>query len=631
VQDQIIEIMMQDYPKARARLLRIQKNGTITKANSVLIAFKIWHVKTDTARAFLTSFVTWMHGSSVGSGTFVDSYNINYNSSLMISEVAVVNKDNIEVLHIIDTIISSKPVLSFDNQTIYICSNIKTVTQYNVERVVGQLTALHASDGREKWSFQNPQLEPIILDESSCPTLVLLPEEHVANANGPFEVAYITADSRRAEHVHLFAIGPDGKDIYQQDDEWYALDKDGYLEFIPNRILSGSVPCSYKKSTGGSVCDYHPIPRTVPALVTDNNSLAQSILMGTSDASIYRLNMSRWSGKNIATSKEQYSFTPFSTYPLCPQRNVSSYCPICDADTNQCPGYPTGSAIRVKPVLSPTSGAAFIGGSDGKLFAIDTKSSANVSELLWIFDTGAPIYNSPRILQDGSLLYVYSNTSVFALHAQNGTLNWTCTLICQNVICSSSRIDPNAHPKCDATNDYILDMYIPAGDAQRQSHLRGAPHQHGPLANPYATNPLTIYLSTSSSQVTAIGARTGSILWTQKASIQSFSHPVPSLIDDKNNIRVYVTSKLGEIIAFNCSDDSHIVLDRRVYVCPDLSLVPYVEVDLCSEHGRTCFELLNSAHTTHAYAPRKNLFTESISNTDFESNPHALSAVNNWI
>merc|ERR1711871_1353566 len=625
---------MRNYPEARAEILRMRKNGTMTKANSILIAFKIWHVKTDAARDFLTSFVTWMHGSTPGSGTFVDAYNINYNASILLSHVQIVSRDEIEVVHIVDTVISSNPVLSSDNQTIFICSNVKTVTQYNVERMVGQLTALHASDGRVKWTFQNPQLEPIILDQSACPTLVMLPEDHVAHADSLLEVAYITADSRRAEHVHIFAVGPDGKDIYQRDDEWYALDKDGYLEFTPNRILSGSVPCSYKKETGSSVCDYHLIPRAVPAFITDNSSLVDSMLIGASDASIYRLNISRWSGVNIGTLKEQYSFSPFATYPLCPHENASSYCPVCDADSNQCPGYPTGAAIRVKPVLSPDAGLAFIGGSDGKLYAIDTQLSSNISALRWVFETGAPIYNSPQILKDGSLLYVYSNTSVFAIHAKNGTLNWTCTLICQDLVCDSTRIDTNVYPKCNTQSgkqDYILDIYIPSGDAQRQSHLRGAPHRHGPLANPYSTNPLTIYLSTSASLVTAVDAKRGSIIWSQKASIQSFSHPVPSTTKYGNDTRVYVTSKTGEIIAFNCSDDNHIVLDRRVYVCPDLSLVPYVEADLCSEYGITCTEQLNSAHSTHNYAPQKMIFSESITNTDFETNPHALSSVNNWM
>ena len=100
-----------------------------------------------------------------------------------------------------------------------------------------------------------------------------------------------------------------------------------------------------------------------------------------------------------------------------------------------------------------------------------------------------------------------------------------------------------------------------------------------------------IYIRTFDRYITALHHQNGSLAWSYQAGTSTFSHPIRSSDHDSGNHPkdgYYVQSTDGTTHALTCPPESHIVLDRLVYVCPALTLVRPTSKDLCSELESPC-------------------------------------------
>lgn len=87
----------------------------------------------------------------------------------------------------------------------------------------------------------------------------------------------------------------------------------------------------------------------------------------------------------------------------------------------------------------------------------------------------------------------------------------------------------------------------------------------------------------------ALDALAGTVLWHSDVGNTLFSFPQPGQGD-----MVYLSSNTGEITSLRCPKDAQFVVDRMVYVCPELTMVPPTQEDLCSELYNECKDTSNS-------------------------------------
>ena len=83
--------------------------------------------------------------------------------------------------------------------------------------------------------------------------------------------------------------------------------------------------------------------------------------------------------------------------------------------------------------------------------------------------------------------------------------------------------------------------------------------------------------------VYALLAETGFVIWLSEVGNAVFSFPQPGPGD-----LVYLSARTGDTVALRCPKDAQFVVDRMVYVCPELTLVPPTQQDLCSELFNEC-------------------------------------------
>jgi len=114
---------------------------------------------------------------------------------------------------------------------------------------------------------------------------------------------------------------------------------------------------------------------------------------------------------------------------------------------------------------------------------------------------------------------------------------------------------------------------------------------------PRNLDPRQVYVRTLDRIVTAINHENGDIAWSYQAGEQTFSHPIRGSdhqSSKNNNMHpensYYVQSSDGTTHSLDCPNDGHIVLDRLVYVCPELTLVRPTSKDLCMELESPCFD-----------------------------------------
>ena len=80
--------------------------------------------------------------------------------------------------------------------------------------------------------------------------------------------------------------------------------------------------------------------------------------------------------------------------------------------------YDTGFPITSSPAI--VDGTLYIGGSDGKLYARDAYSGAEV----WTYPTGGEINSSPAVA-GGNVYFLSENGVFYAVYAATGALNWS--------------------------------------------------------------------------------------------------------------------------------------------------------------------------------------------------------------
>ena len=63
---------------------------------------------------------------------------------------------------------------------------------------------------------------------------------------------------------------------------------------------------------------------------------------------------------------------------------------------------------------------------------------------------------------------------------------------------------------------------------------------------------------------------------------------IHDLNDNTNIDKYWVSSNSGTLYHLTCPKDAHIVLNRIVYVCPELTIVEPTQNDLCNDLERPC-------------------------------------------
>ena len=115
-----------------------------------------------------------------------------------------------------------------------------------------------------------------------------------------------------------------------------------------------------------------------------------------------------------------------------------------------------------------------------------------------------------------------------------------------------------------------------------------------------------VYVRTLDRNVTALRHIDGVVIWTYPAAPPSFTRPKRGVDRDDGLHSIegggggggggtrhtansyYVQSGDGTTHALSCPDNGHIVLDRLVYVCPELTLVRPTSQDVCEELESPC-------------------------------------------
>jgi hypothetical protein len=184
------------------------------------------------------------------------------------------------------------------------------------------------------------------------------------------------------------------------------------------------------------------------------------------------------------------------------------------------------------------------------IYSNSTNSTYDYLSTDYLNSQGGVIHMSPVGKND--LILVPANKVLSALDAgdgSNGRIKWDYTF-----------------------NTRIVDIYVAPG-------------------TPSIASEDYIYIRTLDRYVTALHHSTGIVAWKYQAGTSTFSHPIRSsdhATGSHPTDLYYVQSTDGTTHALHCPTESHIVLDRLVYVCPALTLVRPTSKDLCMELESPC-------------------------------------------
>ena len=198
---------------------------------------------------------------------------------------------------------------------------------------------------------------------------------------------------------------------------------------------------------------------------------------------------------------------------------------------------------------------------------IDNNRTRVVWSTLADADTGGIIHATPVGARD--LLYVSRQSQLEATNVTDGNVRWIHTF--------ASR---------------IVDVYVAPGEPRGEGGSDGR----------------QVYVRTLDRNVTALRHIDGVVIWTYPAAPPSFTRPKRGVDRDDGLHSIegggggggggggtrhtansyYVQSGDGTTHALSCPDNGHIVLDRLVYVCPELTLVRPTSQDVCEELESPC-------------------------------------------
>ena len=124
---------------------------------------------------------------------------------------------------------------------------------------------------------------------------------------------------------------------------------------------------------------------------------------------------------------------------------------------------------------------------------------------------------------------------------------------------------------------YILDVYLPTDK------------DHRVVSRP--KDDKAVFVRSTRGTLYAVNVSNGALLFSFNVGPRLHSHPVRDLSDDVNLDKFWVTTTTGTLYHLNCPRDAHIVLNRIVYVCPELTIVPPTQNDLCNDLERPCVKV----------------------------------------
>jgi len=153
-------------------------------------------------------------------------------------------------------------------------------------------------------------------------------------------------------------------------------------------------------------------------LYTDNVTTTSKILTGLTGGIVYSMQVSavNTSGESLKSTALTVTTTPTTTEGL------------------QQWAFSTDDWLASSPALAD-DGTLYIGGDDGKLYAINPGGTEK-----WAFTTGGAIKSSPLIGDDGTIYVGSEDKKLYAINP-NGTIKWSVTT--SNVITSSPTMDSN--------------------------------------------------------------------------------------------------------------------------------------------------------------------------------------------
>lgn len=97
-----------------------------------------------------------------------------------------------------------------------------------------------------------------------------------------------------------------------------------------------------------------------------------------------------------------------------------------------------------------------------------------------------------------------------------------------------------------------------------------------------------VYVRSSRGTLYAVNVTNGALLFQFNVGPRLHSHPIHDLNDNTNIDKYWVSSNSGTLYHLTCPKDAHIVLNRIVYVCPELTIVEPTQNDLCNDLERPC-------------------------------------------
>ena len=222
--------------------------------------------------------------------------------------------------------------------------------------------------------------------------------------------------------------------------------------------------------------------------------------------------------------------------------------------------------------------------------------AANPVKKIWTYTTndGQPLSHSPLWFENTVL--IREGMYLVALDITNGQRLWTFSINCrvadENTVPSTYKGAPFIQVKYDANCDhvdisnrtdarsqlvnisYILDVYLPV---DKDNKVLSRPKDHK-----------AVYVRSSRGTLYAVNVTNGALLFQFNVGPRLHSHPIHDLNDNTNIDKYWVSSNSGTLYHLTCPKDAHIVLNRIVYVCPELTIVEPTQNDLCNDLERPC-------------------------------------------
>eukprot|EP00943_MAST-04B_sp_MAST-4B-sp1_P004212 g4212.t1 len=226
-------------------------------------------------------------------------------------------------------------------------------------------------------------------------------------------------------------------------------------------------------------------------------------------------------------------------------------------------------------------------------------TGGNSVKKLWIFSTedGQPLSHSPVWFENTVL--IREGMYLVALDITNGQRLWTFSINCRGandnnvpkLFKGATFVQVEYDTNCDHVDisnrsdarpqlenvSYILDVYLPV-DKNNKVLSRSNDNK-------------AVYVRSSRGTLYAVDITNGTLLFSFNVGPRLYSHPIHDIEDTTHLDKYWVSSNSGTLYHLTCPKDAHIVLNRIVYVCPELTIVKPTQEDLCNDLDRPCVKV----------------------------------------